>query len=178
MIKYFGWIIGLIFIGIFILFYNFKYLPTESDLIKQTDENIMWQTQFQELKKAKEVAAYQKVIEMNNLFTQPTSFSLTKKGEIALKEILPELQDRSGTIMVGGHTDNTTVSSTIRSKYPSNWEYSSAKAIVVLKYLISLGIKPERLIAMGYADTRPIADNATQEGRKQNRRIEIMVKSE
>ena len=176
--KYLGWILCLVFIGVFILFYNFKYLPTETDLIKQTDENMMWQTQIQELKKAKETPAYQKILNFDDLFSSQTSFNLTSKGETVLKTILPELQKQSGEIMVCGHTDNTTVSSSLRTKYPTNWEFSTAKAVVVLKYLIGLGIKPERLIAVGYADTQPIDDNATKEGRQKNRRIEIIVRNQ
>ncbi|MDH5683730.1 MAG: OmpA family protein [candidate division WOR-3 bacterium] len=175
--KFLGWIIALIFIAIFILFYNFKYLPVETERIKQTDENRMWQTQIQELKKAKEQVAFKKVFTFDELFPGPTSFSLMPKSETALRAIVPELQKLSGAILICGHTDNTTVISSLRNKYPTNWEYSTAKAIVVLKYLESLGIKSERLVATGYADTRPIEDNKTKAGRQKNRRVEIIVRS-
>jgi chemotaxis protein MotB len=176
--KYLGWILCLVFIGFFILFYNFKYLPTETDLIKQTDENMMWQNQIQELKKTKETPVFRKTLNFDDLFSSQTSFNLMKKGETILKTVFPELQKHSGEIMVCGHTDNTTVSSSLRSKYQSNWEFSTAKAIVVLKYLIELGVKPERLTLVGYADTRPIEDNTTKEGRQKNRRIEIIVRNQ
>lgn len=173
--KYLGWIIGLLFIGIFILFYNFKYLPLAGDLIKQTDENTMWQNQIQELKNTQKPFVYKSIFTFDELFTSPVSLNLSPKGESTLKVIIPELQALTGNIQVGGHTDNTPVNSAIRNKYPTNWEFSSAGAITVLKNLIKRGIKSERLAALGYGDTRPIEDNATEAGRKKNRRIEIIV---
>jgi flagellar motor protein MotB len=174
-VKYLGWIIGLLFIGIFILFYNFKYLPTAADLIKQTDENTMWQNQIQELKNTQKPFVYKSVFTFDDLFANPTSLNLSPKGESTLKVIIPELQALTGEIQVCGHTDNTPVNSVIRNKYPTNWEFSSARAVVVLRNLIKLGVKSERLVASGYGDTRPIEDNASEAGRKNNRRIEIMV---
>ena len=173
--KYLGWIIGLLFIGIFILFYNFKYLPLATDLIKQTDENTMWQNQIQELKNTQKPFVYKSVFTFDELFTSPTSLNLSPKGESTLKVIVPELQALTGEIQVCGHTDNTQVNSVIRNKYPTNWEFSSARAVAVLRNLVKLGVKSERLVALGYGDTRPIEDNATEAGQKNNRRIEIIV---
>jgi chemotaxis protein MotB len=174
-VKHLGWIIGLLFIGIFILFYNFKYLPTAAELIKQTDENTMWQTQIQELKSTKKPFVYKSVFTFDELFVNPASFNLSISGESTLKVIIPELQALAGDIQVCGHTDNTPVNSLIRNKYPANWELSSTGAIAVLKNLIKLGIKSERLVALGYGATRPLEDNTTEAGRKKNRRIEIIV---
>ncbi len=75
-------------------------------------------------------------------------------------------------IEVEGHTDNIPIST---EKYPSNWELSTARASSVVRYFISRGISAQRLKASGYADTKPIASNATPEGRAQNRRIEIFI---
>ena len=61
------------------------------------------------------------------------------------------------------------------SQYPSNWELSSARAGSVVRYLQANGIPKSRLKAVGFADSRPIADNGTPEGRARNRRVELVV---
>lgn len=173
--KYLGWLIALVFIGIFVLFYNFKYLPTVAELIKQTDENIMWQTQIQELKNTQKPFIYKTILNFDELFSSPNSFNLSPKGESALKAIIPELQALTGEIQVCGHTANTPVPSSLIQKYPTNWEFSTARALVVLRYLEKLGIKSERLVALGYGQNHPVTNDTTEEGRKRNRRIEIIV---
>lgn len=77
-------------------------------------------------------------------------------------------------IQVEGHTDSAPVR---RTDYPANnWELSTARAISVVRYLTrSGGLPPEVFSANGYADQRPVADNATAAGRARNRRIEIRL---
>jgi len=76
-------------------------------------------------------------------------------------------------IRVEGHTDNLPISS---SFYPSNWELSSARASSIVRYMINnLSISKDRFSALGYADSRPIASNLTEGGRKENRRVEIVI---
>ncbi|PON12675.1 hypothetical protein C2W62_38355, partial [Candidatus Entotheonella serta] len=58
-----------------------------------------------------------------------------------------------------------------------NWELSSARAAAAVRYLISQGVDPKRISVGGYAEHQPIGDNATREGRAQNRRIEIVVEA-
>jgi chemotaxis protein MotB len=75
---------------------------------------------------------------------------------------------------VEGHTDNIPIGG---GKYPSNWELSAARASAVVRALISrAGMDPTRMSAIGYGEFRPIADNSTVEGRKANRRIDIMIR--
>lgn len=74
---------------------------------------------------------------------------------------------------IEGHTDSAPIAT---AKFPSNWELSSARACSVVRYLIGrFKFMPQLFTAVGYADTRPIADNNTIEGAKKNRRIEIMI---
>jgi len=87
----------------------------------------------------------------------------------ALAGPLSQLRNR---IEVQGHTDDRPINT---ATYPSNWELSAGRAGSVIRYLQQLGIPPERLQAAGYADTKPIADNATRQGRAMNRRVEILV---
>ena len=78
-------------------------------------------------------------------------------------------------IQVEGHTDNIPISSRLKNRFPSNWELSTARAVAVVQILLDMGIEGERLSAAGYGEFRPIADNATREGRAQNRRIQIVL---
>lgn len=80
---------------------------------------------------------------------------------------------------VEGHTDDTPL--TGGGPYPSNWELSAARASNVVKFLISRGVDPQRLRAIGYADTRPKVPNRDAQGKviaqnqADNRRVVIKV---
>lgn len=98
---------------------------------------------------------------------------LNKIGEL-LKQNIEGRQ-----IRVEGHTDNIPIGDEIVEKYPSNWELSTARAVNVVHYLQDVGkIPASKLSAAGYGEYRPIADNATKEGRAMNRRIEIVLMPE
>lgn len=77
-------------------------------------------------------------------------------------------------IVVEGHTDNIRIST---PQFPSNWELSAARAASVVRLFIDTTVDPRRLTATGYADQRPVADNATAEGRQSNRRVAITIES-
>ncbi len=79
-------------------------------------------------------------------------------------------------IQVEGHTDNNPIFGQLQRQYPTNWELSTARATTVLRYLIEqTGMDPKQFSATGYADTRPVQTNETEEGRAQNRRVEIVL---
>jgi chemotaxis protein MotB len=80
--------------------------------------------------------------------------------------------DKTHPIMVEGHTDNVPISG---SQFPSNWELSTARASVVVRFLLHTGIGRYRLGAAGYADLYPVASNSTAIGRSKNRRVEIVL---
>jgi chemotaxis protein MotB len=77
-------------------------------------------------------------------------------------------------ITVEGHTDNTPINT---PRFPSNWELSGTRASSVVRLFIDNGVDPRRMTATGYADQRPVADNATPEGRGRNRRVAITIES-
>lgn len=94
-------------------------------------------------------------------------------GEAVMRKIAallaghPELK-----IHVIGHTDNVP----IRGRFASNWELSAARALAAVHFLTEkAGVDPRRVGAVGYGEFRPIADNATAEGRARNRRIAITI---
>jgi chemotaxis protein MotB len=101
--------------------------------------------------------------------------TLQPDGIGILDLVLPSLRDLPNDIAIEGHTDSRPIST---SRYPSNWELSTARATSVLRYMLLQGFDPNRISAAGYADTRPVADNATSEGQAANRRVEIVVLSD
>jgi chemotaxis protein MotB len=82
-------------------------------------------------------------------------------------------------IHVIGHTDNVPIRAAARRRFPSNWELSTARATAAVRFLTEIaGVDPHRVGAVGYGEFRPVADNATPEGRARNRRIAITILSE
>jgi chemotaxis protein MotB len=97
---------------------------------------------------------------------------LSLGGLVLLRRLVPVLRDSPHPVAVHGHTDPLPIRS---ARFPSNWELSSARAGSVVRYLEANGIDKQRLRAVGLADTRPLADNASAEGRAQNRRVELVM---
>jgi chemotaxis protein MotB len=81
--------------------------------------------------------------------------------------------DETHPISVEGNTDNVPIHSSL---YPSNWELSTARASVVVQFLIAHGVAASRLTATGNAEQHPVASNATAAGRARNRRVEIVMR--
>ncbi len=99
--------------------------------------------------------------------------NLSKKGKEALAEVadvLSEFKDRR--FMIAGHTDNQKIRT---PRFPDNWHLSTARAVSVVEFFIDKGFAPENLAAAGYGEFDPVAANDTDEGRAQNRRIEIIL---
>ena len=94
---------------------------------------------------------------------------------LTLKETTNEIPENiDWIIMVEGHTDKRPINT---SKYPSNWELSTARANSVLKLLLELGFQPNRIAAAGYGEFYPISDGNTNSDFQQNRRIELKLTS-
>lgn len=99
------------------------------------------------------------------------------EGLKVLKQVADVLKDvHDKEIRIEGHTDNVRIGGKLKEKFPTNWELSTARATNVVRYFIEQGgVAAENFEAVGFADTRPVADNATEEGRTENRRIEIVL---
>lgn len=96
------------------------------------------------------------------------AYPILDKVAAVLNENVPQFN-----IGVEGHTDNVPIKF---SSWKSNWELSTARALSVLHYLVDeRGITPQRISAAGFGEYRPVALNDTREGRKLNRRVEIVV---
>jgi chemotaxis protein MotB len=98
---------------------------------------------------------------------------LKPEGEAVMRKIAAILAEHPTLkIHVIGHTDNVP----IRSRFASNWELSTARALAAVHFLTEkAGVDPRRVGAVGYGEFRPIADNATAEGRARNRRIAVTI---
>ena len=77
-------------------------------------------------------------------------------------------------ILISGHTDNVPINS---AQFPSNWELSSMRALNFMKFILAQDnrINPARFSALGCSEYRPIVSNATEDGRMQNRRVEVLI---
>ena len=102
---------------------------------------------------------------------------LKPDGEAVLLKIAAILaQHPELKIHVVGHTDNVPIRPEARSRFASNWELSTARALAAVRFLTErAGVDPRRVGAVGYGEFRPIADNSTPEGRARNRRIAIVI---
>lgn len=90
-----------------------------------------------------------------------------------LQEVSSVLATKSGMISVQGHTDDIPIKT---SRFRSNWELSTSRAVSVAQELLASGIvNPRRLQVSGFAATRPLASNESGEGRSKNRRVEIVI---
>jgi len=110
------------------------------------------------------------------VFAGPRSAWLTPKGVRLVEKIARGLKKLDpGYIEIGGHTDNAFLPEIVKKVYPNNWSLSQARAIAVLEIFEDQGIKTNRMCAIAYADTRPVADNTSEEGMSMNRRVEITI---
>ena len=105
---------------------------------------------------------------------------LKPDGEAVLRKVAVFLQQHpSLKIHVIGHTDNVPIRAAARGRFASNWELSAGRATAAVRFLTEqAGVDPRRLGAVAYGEFRPVADNATAEGRAKNRRIAISILSE
>jgi len=99
--------------------------------------------------------------------------TLLTGGQNTLTRIATVLNAKGFHIRVEGHTDNVPMHN---SRYRSNWELSTARATEVVSLLIEkYNFDPRQISAAGYAEYRPIASNDSEEGRKSNRRVDVVV---
>ncbi|MDB5485695.1 MAG: OmpA/MotB [Tardiphaga sp.] len=91
----------------------------------------------------------------------------------ALTELGKQIPSEIAWVMrVDGHTDVRPINSPV---FKSNWELSSARAIAVVQYLVSLGVPAQRLVAAGFAEFQPLDVANTEDAFKRNRRIELKL---
>ena len=109
------------------------------------------------------------IVRLRNIEFRVGSADLTPEGAATLDQVVAALQKVSAlTVSISGHTDAS-------GDPAANLTLSQARAASVKTYLVSKGVVATRLTATGFGQTKPIADNATPDGRQRNRRIEFGV---
>ena len=109
------------------------------------------------------------MIVLNNVFFDVNKYELKPASQVELDKIVQLLKDNPTVkIEISGHTDNV-------GKPADNLLLSNNRAKATVNYLASKGIAVQRLVAKGYGETKPTADNKTEEGRGKNRRTEMKV---
>ena len=99
-------------------------------------------------------------------------------GKAVLEKIGHALQKAEGRrIEVHGHTDNVAIVGALAKRFATNWELSAARAVNVTRFLQQSGVEPERLSATARSEFDPRTKNDTDDGRRKNRRIEILLGS-
>jgi chemotaxis protein MotB len=118
-----------------------------------------------------------KVSFIDRILFDSGSVEINPGGKESLLAVAESFKGSSNKdILVRGHTDNVPLTAELKKRFSSNWELSTARAAAVVRFLQQEGgIQPERLSACGYSFYRSVAPNDTEEGRRQNRRIEIIL---
>ncbi len=100
------------------------------------------------------------------------SAELSADAEVILEQLGRILRQHRNPMHVEGFTDDRPIAT---EAYPTNWELSTARSSAIIRLLTDVGVAPERMAAVGYAEFQPVADNATEEGRQQNRRVVLVI---
>ena len=118
-----------------------------------------------------------RVIFVDKILFDSGSVEINPKGKELLLIMAASLKDnKNHDIVVEGHTDDIPLGPVLRKRFPSNWELSTARAAAVTQiFQDEGGIQPKRLSVRGFSSYRSVASNQTEEGRRQNRRIEIIL---
>jgi chemotaxis protein MotB len=114
------------------------------------------------------------VIELaNDVLFDSGQTAVKPEGQKAIAQVATVLRTIPGRrFQVAGHTDNVPIET---SRFRSNWDLSTARAVEVVRLLISHGLKPELVSAAGYGEFDPISPNDTPAAKAKNRRIEITL---
>ncbi len=99
-----------------------------------------------------------------------------QEAKYILKDITKEVVDVPNDTRIEGHTDNVPIGPELQSKFPTNWELSTARATNVTRYVLeTLKFPPGRISSAGYGKYQPVVDNDTEEHKAMNRRVDIVV---
>jgi len=143
---------------------------------RDIEESLKEQIEQRDIK-IEEIEGKLKVIFIDKILFSSGSVKVKAKGrEVLLKLADSFKDDKNQNIVVEGHTDDVQIGKSLQSRFPSNWELSTARAAAVVRFLQDkAAIEPERLTASGFGSYQPVTSNETEQGRSQNRRIEIIL---
>jgi chemotaxis protein MotB len=149
-----------------------KATQTYQDLTKKMEKEIQeGKVQITEMKNRLTMTMVDKILFPSG------SADISKDGKLVLDKVISILKDiKDKRIQIEGHTDNVPIVSSLKKRFPTNWELSTARATHVVRYLHEQGgIDAALLSATGYGENLPVASNDTEKGRQKNRRIEIVL---
>ncbi len=118
------------------------------------------------------------------LLIKLASAYLFSSGQDELKPVGVDALTRIGMVLkdhqqykieVAGHTDNVPIGTNLQQKFADNQALSTARAKQGARVLQGAGVNPSTLSVRGYGDSRPLASNADEDGRRKNRRVEIRI---
>jgi chemotaxis protein MotB len=143
---------------------------------EKIESSLQKQIEAQEVK-IEEIEGKLKVTFVDKILFDTGKVEIGKRGQEALLGLADSLREnKNQNLVVEGHTDDVPIGLALMDKYPTNWELSAARAIGVARFLQEKGwLEPERLSVAAYSYYKPVASNDTAEGRRQNRRIEIIL---
>lgn len=153
----------------------------EASMLVLAPELEALRAQLEELRKRSEVPSNLQVLRRRNelvirlaenLFFLAGDDTLKAPSMSAMRAVARELVARRVDIRIEGHTDDRPIHT---SRFRSNWDLSTSRATAVVAVLADAKIAPARLSAAGYGEFHPVGPNATEEGRRQNRRVDIVV---
>ena len=155
-------------------------LKIQIDQLKSTHDAILSQLKGQIQNKEviiEELEEKLSVTFMDRVLFESGRATITPEGRKILRgvgEILKNVSEKQ--IRVVGHTDNKAILPEYRNKFPSNWELSAARAAAVVRYFQKeIGLNAKNMEAVGRSFYEPVASNETEEGRAQNRRVNIII---
>lgn len=146
---------------------------TSNKLISRLQENI----QRQEIV----ISQYKEKLSvrvLDRILFESGRAKITAEGKAVLRKVGEVLRETNGkTVQVIGNTDNVPIALGYRYRYASNWELSAARAAAVVRFFQhECGIDPGDMEAIGRSFYHPVASNSTEEGRAENRNVEILIR--
>lgn len=113
---------------------------------------------------------------MEGALFEEAKADLTDGARAVLRVISDKIRESGNQVRIEGHTDPRPIHT---SKFPSNWELSTARATSVLRFMVdSIGVEPGRISALGFGEFRPMVPNDSPGNMAQNRRVDIVILSE
>lgn len=179
--TWFLFFLSVLLAGVSVYLYAFLYTPAAAALrdLEAENERLLGMKKPPEGLQIQDAAVKQegpRVVYPTDRLFMPGSAELSPEGKSTLEELAKELKKEGySEIVVACYTDASPVV-TNTDRYPSNWELAGARAGTVVRFLAGKGLPDSVLTAVSYGPTRPIASNATPDGRSQNRRLEIRTR--
>ncbi len=149
------------------------------DTKKSIESSLKNQIDAQEVEVV-DMAGKLKLVLIDKILFDSGSYEINEAGKKVLLMLAESFRENKNQhLVVEGHTDDVPLGVELRKKFPTNWELSAARAASVVRFLQHEGgVEPERLSIQAYSYYRPVTLNGTEEGRRQNRRIAIILKPE